>query len=240
MTVPAGQTPLRISPQDCTGYAHIAGFSGAGLVTIVAICGAESGYVVNNYGDVGLQDSTWGPSIGLAQIRSLKAQRGTGQDRDETRLVDPLFNLRSAFHISNGGRDFSAWSTWWADAAHRSGPGRGAFLQYVDAASKANPDLIPPDLSKKLQDALSGGGVIGDITDIATGEKATPNPLTGIEAVGAFFASLLDPHTWWRASWFVGGGLLIGVALYMVNDDFASAVKDVGGAAAKAAAAAAA
>lgn len=82
------------------------------LVTALAIARGESGWRSDAVGDVGLQTSKWGPSIGLWQIRSLVADRGTGRARDETRLRDPLFNARSAYSISGGGRDWSPWTVY--------------------------------------------------------------------------------------------------------------------------------
>lgn len=64
----------------------------------------------NVEGDLNLQDETWGPSIGLWQIRSLKAQLGTGKERDAQRLKDPAFNARSMATISAGGTNWTPWT----------------------------------------------------------------------------------------------------------------------------------
>lgn len=78
----------------------------------LAIARGESGWRPGAVGDRELADATWGPSIGLWQIRSLWADRGTGRTRDPDRLADPLFNARAAYAISRGGRDWSAWTVY--------------------------------------------------------------------------------------------------------------------------------
>jgi hypothetical protein len=44
---------------------------------------------------------------------------------------DPFCNAQAAYAISSGGKDWSPWSTWWADAKNRTGPGEGVFLKYM-------------------------------------------------------------------------------------------------------------
>lgn len=103
------------------------GFQSDALVTALAIARAESGWRTDAVGDVGLVNATWGPSIGLWQVRSLRAHSGTGRERDGTRLTDPRFNARAAYTISRGGRDWSAWTV------HRT----GAYRQHLEAARRA-------------------------------------------------------------------------------------------------------
>lgn len=104
--------------------AYNAGFRGQNLIKAVAVSEAESGFNPSIQGDVGIQDAKWGPSIGLWQIRSLKAQKGTGQERDASRLMDPQFNAGSAFSIAHGGTSFGAWSAY----------NSGAYLKYMQEA----------------------------------------------------------------------------------------------------------
>lgn len=89
-------------------------------VTAVAIAIAESSLNENAIGDTALVNATWGPSVGLWQIRSLKAHTGTGRERDVNRLTDRVFNARSMAIISSYGLDWSPWSTYTnrAYAAH--------------------------------------------------------------------------------------------------------------------------
>lgn len=91
--------------------------TGAGLPPIqaavaTAVALAESGGRTDAEGDIGLQDSKWGPSIGLWQIRSLRAQTGTGGPRDASRLKDPVFNAASMAEISGQGSNFGPWTTF--------------------------------------------------------------------------------------------------------------------------------
>jgi hypothetical protein len=90
--------------------ARSAGFSATEARTMAAIARPESGLCTHARGDVGLQTATWGPSIGLWQVRSRKADYGTGRPRDASRLTDPAFNAASArsIYLSQG---YGAWTT---------------------------------------------------------------------------------------------------------------------------------
>lgn len=82
-----------------------------GLTHAIAIAKLESSFNTEAVGDTGLQTDVWGPSIGLWQIRSLKAESGKGTVRDATRLKDPTFNAQSMASISKNGSDFGPWTT---------------------------------------------------------------------------------------------------------------------------------
>lgn len=110
--------PQLTQDQLAAAAAH-AGFSGPALVTAVAIAEAESGGNYPDPGDVNLQDSTWGPSIGPWQVRSLKAQLGTGGLRDALANADPQTDANAAFSISGQGSNFGPWTTF-TDGAYRS------------------------------------------------------------------------------------------------------------------------
>jgi len=89
------------------------GFSPEDAKIMTAIAGAESARDVGAVGDVALQTDKWGPSVGLFQIRTLNAERGTGSDRDIEHLTgDPEAQVRAAFAISDGGTNFRPWSTF--------------------------------------------------------------------------------------------------------------------------------
>lgn len=117
-------------------YAKQAGFIGQSAVIAVAVAMGESGLDPSAIGDSGLANATWGPSIGLWQIRSLNAEKGKGTSRDATRLKDPAFNARSAFSISSGGKNWRPWTVYTT----------GAYLRHMSAARfavEASGDLIP-------------------------------------------------------------------------------------------------
>jgi hypothetical protein len=101
-----------LSAEAIAGYAYRAGFRGQGLTTAVAVALAESGGRPRAVGDVGLEDRTWGPSVGLWQIRSLRADHDTGRQRDARANLDPEVNARHAYQISDGGRKWQPWSTY--------------------------------------------------------------------------------------------------------------------------------
>lgn len=108
-------------------YAKGAGLSGEPLAYSVAIALGESGGNSDAIGDTTIQTSIWGPSIGLWQIRSLKADYGTGKVRDASRLKDPAFNAKSMFSISNGGLNWGPWTVY----------KNGSYLRYLSIAREA-------------------------------------------------------------------------------------------------------
>lgn len=101
-----------LSDAQLADVAFAAGFRGESLKIAVAVAIAESGGNASAVGDVSLEDAKWGPSIGLWQVRSVKAERGRGSSRDELALYDPSFNGRSAWSISGGGKTFKPWSMY--------------------------------------------------------------------------------------------------------------------------------
>jgi hypothetical protein len=101
-----------LSVNQAAQYARAAGFNGGSLSTALAVAIAESGLRPDAKGDVSLQNGTWGPSVGLMQIRSINAQKGTGGQRDENTNTNPGTNMRNAFAISSGGSNWQPWSTY--------------------------------------------------------------------------------------------------------------------------------
>jgi len=88
------------------------GFSQQAAITAVAIAIRESGGNSDAVGDTTLTNATWGPSIGLFQIRSLNSQKGSGGERDEVANKDPVTNAKHAYAISGGGVNWKPWSTY--------------------------------------------------------------------------------------------------------------------------------
>lgn len=95
--------------KELLGYA---GFKGSAIKEASQIIGAESARRPGAMGDKELQDSKWGPSIGLFQIRSL---RDPGKYNDPMRnanyLDDPVFNVMAGYEKSKGGTNWNAWTT---------------------------------------------------------------------------------------------------------------------------------
>jgi hypothetical protein len=117
----------RLTMAQTYAYARQAGFAPAQAVVMTAIAMGESGLVTDRRGDLTLQNATWGPSVGLAQVRSLKADTGRGTDRDISQLSDPLQNMIAAYHISNSGKDFTPWTVY----------NKGIYKQWLNQASAA-------------------------------------------------------------------------------------------------------
>lgn len=109
---------------------HAQGFRGKSLQTAFAVALAESGGRTKALGDEKIANKTYGPSMGIFQIRSLKDPKkfgASGQWRDGKRLFDPSFNVKAAWQISNEGKNWKAWSAY----------KNGAFSQYLDDAESA-------------------------------------------------------------------------------------------------------
>jgi hypothetical protein len=102
----------QLTPSVVYQLARSVGLDPAQAATATAIAMAESGLRTDAVGDAGIQTATWGPSIGLWQIRSLKADRGTGRARDADRLTDPQHNARAMYEISGGGTNWRPWSVF--------------------------------------------------------------------------------------------------------------------------------
>lgn len=150
-----------LSVDTIADLGYRAGWRGETLVTATAVALAESGGKTDAVGDVTLQTSIWGPSIGLWQIRSLVAQYGTGGQRDEVANRDPATNARHAYEISGGGATFRPWSTYT----------NGDYRSHLAAARTAAANA-----------AGRGGGpagvaITGTTTDTSTGATLTLPPV---------------------------------------------------------------
>ena len=144
-----------------------AGFTakGARIASAIAMCEAPAVLGTASYsdfdaiGDLDLQTDVWGPSYGGFQIRSLKAQLGTGGIRDAEELDRPMFQAKSALAIKNS-LGWNAWSTY----------SSGMYKAYLQ-------DLFPPPPNVYVVlagDTLSG---IGQKVDIEWPDLARWNNL---------------------------------------------------------------
>ena len=117
-----------LSPSQIYTLLLQGGFTPADARMMTAIAQAESAANPGAVGDVGLQTATWGPSVGLFQIRTLKSETGTGSDRDIQRLMNnPAEQVKAAMNISNGGRNLRPWSTYT----------NGAYRKFLDEPLQA-------------------------------------------------------------------------------------------------------
>jgi nucleoid-associated protein YgaU len=105
-----------MSQKQVTDLCVTIGFTAAQARIAGAIAMVESATVKDNkpyadttrIGDQALATVVWGFSYGLFQIRSLRAQTGTGQFRDAQRLPEAAFNCKSALTIFKQ----SGWTPW--------------------------------------------------------------------------------------------------------------------------------
>lgn len=145
----------RLTMAQTYAYARQAGFTPSQAVMISAIAKGESGLRTDAKGDVSLQNSTWGPSVGLTQVRTLKAQTGTGKDRDIEVLTDPLRNMQAAYAISGHGTNWKPWTVY----------NTGKYRQFLgEAQSAAGSGVTVPDGGGSGGSGGSAGGGSGGTT----------------------------------------------------------------------------
>jgi hypothetical protein len=135
-----------MEPSEVYALARGAGLDAEPAIISTAIAWAESNLRPDAVGDVDLEDGTWGPSVGLWQVRSLRAHTGTGKERDVERLGDPAFNARAMVTISKGGTDWTPWSVF----------KNGRYRQHLDAvraAVEGTPEpMTPADIIRAAMD----------------------------------------------------------------------------------------
>jgi hypothetical protein len=124
------------------------GFSGQGLATAYAVAKAESGGRSNAYNPP--SNNTGDDSFGLFQINMIG---GLGPERlaknwkssdgssfklsGKEDLFDPLTNAKVAYHMSNGGKNWSAWTTYTS----------GKYQQFLDPKSTGGGTPGSPGIS---------------------------------------------------------------------------------------------
>lgn len=189
---------MTLSIPELAQYAQAAGWSGDGLVLIVAIALRESGGNPSAIGDIDNPHAGC-RSYGLVQINVCPQGTSGGNNRgipwreNPMTLLDPVTNFRAALELSGGGKNFGPWTTY------RSG--------------------IAPADTGKVRAALAGGIPAG----LPAGSASTSTPtgsasFAGVTAPGDYpiFRMLADWSTWKRVLWImVGFGLFgAGVLIY--------------------------
>lgn len=112
-----------ISIASIAQYAASAGFTGADLVTAVAIALAESAGNPNAQGDYGDPVAGQYNAFGLWQINTGENPQFAGQN-----LADPAVNASAAYALyAEAGNSFSPWSTF----------NSGKYQQFVSEAESA-------------------------------------------------------------------------------------------------------
>ena len=173
---------MKLSDSQVAGYVIAAGFSGNAAIMATAIALRESGGDSAARGDVALQTSTWGASIGLFQIRSLNAQKGTGGQRDELANLDPATNARHAWEISNHGTNWRPWSVY-TSGAYLTTMGRARTA--VASPTAGSGGAGPPGTAAATTDPAAAA--VGSITDPGTWRRLGAFALGGVLIVFALY-----------------------------------------------------
>lgn len=101
-----------MTPAQVYAVLRSQGATPADATLLTAIAGAESGYNPSAVGDTTLENGTWGPSVGLFQVRTLRSQTGSGGTRDANALMTSVADqAKAALSILHGSGP-SAWSTY--------------------------------------------------------------------------------------------------------------------------------
>lgn len=154
----------KLSDQEIAQLAAGAGFSGPDLETAVAVALAESREGQTDLlGDLGIQTATYGPSVGLWQIRTVNPGYGNAFDqahRNHQANLDPATNAANAYAIytNPNGRGWREWGAY-TDGNYR----RYLERARIAAGTESPPlptkrsDTIPP-VPERRSDAGSGSG----------------------------------------------------------------------------------
>lgn len=135
-------------------------------------------------------------SYGVWQINMLgslgPARREQFGIKENKELFDPTVNVRAAKIVfTEAGNSFRPWSVYTS----------GSWIRHRAKAMNAKPEPLPEGENWV-------GDLIPDVPDI-------PNPLDEIRDV---FGFITDPDNWKRVGLFIGGGVLLIVALIAVMD----------------------
>lgn len=114
-----------------------AGFDPISAAFATAIALAESGGNPKAIGDEN-NPTPGSKSVGLFQINYSPARDSKVTYRDPVSNLDPLQNARSAFIISNGGKNFGPWTTW----------KNGDYKKFFNSAMRNVPDSAVPITEK--------------------------------------------------------------------------------------------
>jgi LysM repeat protein len=147
---------MQLTDNQIAGHVAAGGFTGGDRVVAIAIVLAESRGRTDAIGDTTLVTDVWGPSIGLFQIRSLNAQKGTGGVRDERANFDPATNARHAHRIFLDAGGFTPWSTFTS----------GSYRVFLDRARAVAPingtmTFSPADAGGAVHVVRSGESLSG-------------------------------------------------------------------------------
>lgn len=103
-----------ISREEIQDAVNKAGFFGEANRIMVALAYAEGQADLACESDWDISNNKWSGSIGLWQIRTLRAELGKGTCRDlnELRKLDIHFQAKCAYEISGQGKNFQPWAAF--------------------------------------------------------------------------------------------------------------------------------
>ena len=184
----------RLDAGDIYAAARRAGFSAQDAVTATAIALAESGGRTTVLGDRSLTNATWGPSVGLWQIRTLNRDQNTGRTRDLTRLLrgDPTDQARAALDVFRQAGDWRPWTVFTT----------GAYRQYLGQAQEA---------ARGLGDDVFGDGGWLDRATVSPQELATSATSAATGAVSDVLARTVE-----RSQGLITQGVILVAAVGLV------------------------
>jgi hypothetical protein len=209
-----------LTDQTLADLAAGAGWVGGDRVTAVAVALAESQGDATVRGDTTLQTGKWGPSVGLWQIRSLNAQKGTGGQRDELANLNPATNAQHAHEIW-AAQGWGPWSTYTTgryllylprarQVAGGAAAGRVASIKWGDILDKI-PGIGTGKKGVPGQDPVGDGGVGGAI--LGPLEPAVAAVVRLAELAGKTGAWAANPAHWGRVALVLVGGTLVVVGV---------------------------
>jgi lysozyme-like protein/D-alanyl-D-alanine carboxypeptidase-like protein len=173
-----------LSAAQIAAHAYSAGFRGMALTTAVAVALAESGGNPKIKGDTTITDAKWGPSIGLWQIRSLRADYGTGRERDANANLDPAINAKHAWSISHHGTTWQPWSTYT----------NGSYRAHLNEArtAAANAGKRQPENRPRSQNSKrpAGDRVVLDLGELRSLERFFEHGIDQLRQVRRAIADL--------------------------------------------------
>lgn len=175
----------RRTPSEVYAALVRAGFSPPAAVIMTAIAGGESGWDDAAVGDVGLQDNTWGPSVGAFQIRTVKRETGSRSIRDIVSLQSSLdAQAAAAFEISRQGKDFTPWSVYTSGKYQQ-------FLGQTNASVGGTPSLTDAGSSPLNALLPDPSKIIAKLRDIGVEGIVV---VLGLALIGAGLAAAVSPR----------------------------------------------
>lgn len=182
--------------------ARKAGFSMQKAVECAAIAMAESSGIPDNTSP----NPDGGTNAGLMQ---LDTPHGLGAGYTVEQLKDPATNMAVAFKTSNGGNDWSKWSSWPAAAKK--------FIPDAIAANDgeiSDPNYVD-NLLKDITGAASSAGsaITGAIGQVLSLPSQITDLLTAAEKPIQGLTWFLNPKNWARMIIGILGFLLMGAGL---------------------------